>query len=142
MIPFMRRNGLRALISLVLALTVPGCGGPVPTEPPFYVPRHPDVGSRPLGLGEGVLELRGKCLYVGPHLIIWPDDFSVVERDGVAVVEGAGWRIEPGDRIEFGGGSYEEASHLPSGGDVAARLPCPGPYSWISEIVDVIPQGD
>jgi hypothetical protein len=128
-----------ALSSIVLTLGVPGCAGPEPTQAPYYLPRHPDAAATPLGLGQGVLEGRGRCFYVGRFLLIWPDDYFVTERDGIAVIEGDGWRISPGDHIEFGGGSYDRASDLPNGAAEATGVPCSGPYNWVSEIRDVIP---
>ncbi len=86
-----------------------------------------------------MLEVRGKCFYVGRFLLIWPDDYFVTERDGIAVIEGDGWRISPGDHIEFGGGSYDRPSDLPNGAAEATGVPCSGPYNWVSEIRDVIP---
>ena len=129
-----------AIAVLVLAFGALSCSGPEPTEPPYYVPLHPDLEFTPLGLSEGVLEARGKCLYLGTYLMIWPDDYYVVERDGVAVIEGGGWRIAPGDHIEVVGGAYERASDLPNAADVATRTPCPGPYRWVSGVQNVTPR--
>jgi hypothetical protein len=126
----------------VLGFAAVSCSEPEGTPAPYFLPRHPDAESASLGLGEGVLEARGKCLYVGDHLVIWPDGYFVTESDGRPVIEGDGWRIAPGDRIEFGGGSYDQISDLPNGRDEAASVPCSGPYNWVSEIHNVMPSQD
>lgn len=113
------------------------CSGPEPTPAPYWLPRHPEMDATPLGLAEGVLEARGKCLYLNRGLLIWPHDFYITERDGRPVVVGGGWLIAPGDHIEVGGGSYNELSDLPSGAAEAASVPCSGPYIWVSRVRDV-----
>ena len=102
----------------------------------FYLPRHVNLSSTPLGLGEGTLELRDKCLYLGPNLLIWPEDFSLVHADLATVIVGDGWTIAPGDAIQAGGGQYANAADLPSP-VIGGLPPCPGPYVWVAEILSV-----
>jgi hypothetical protein len=99
----------------------------------YYLPRHANLSATPLGLGVGTVDLRDHCLYLGPNLLIWPVDYSLVQKDGATAVQGGGWTITPGDAIEVGGGQYTNSADLPSA-VVGGLPPCPGPYMWISAI--------
>lgn len=128
-----------AAAALVLS-SVTGCGSDHAMAPDFsiapgsyYLPRHATLSATPMGLGVGTVALRNDCLYLGPDLLIWPKEYSLVQQEGSTVVQGGGWTIAPGDAIEVGGGQYANAAELPSP-VIGGLPPCPGPYMWISAI--------
>lgn len=90
-----------------------------------------------MGLAEGILQVRNKCLYLDDLLLIWPEDYAITTVDGRGAVVGDGWTASPGQKVSLGGGQYELVSELPSGGGSASIVPCPGPYMWVSEILGV-----
>jgi hypothetical protein len=135
------RNATKALATAALVLgAASGCGTDQAMAPDwsiasgsYYLPRHATLSATPLGLAVGTVVLRDHCLYLGPNLLIWPKDYSLVQRDGATVIVGGGWTIAPGDAIEAGGGQYANSADLPSSA-IGGFPPCPGPYMWIAAI--------
>ena len=104
----------------------------------YYLPRHINLSSTPLGLAQGTVELRDHCLYLGTSLLIWPEEYSLVDRDRATVIVGDGWTIAPGDAIEVGGGEYSNVADLPSS-VIGGLPPCRGSFLWVAEIQKVRP---
>lgn len=83
----------------------------------------------------GEVEVRDRCLYIGRHLLIWPERYYLSTDDGETFVVGDGWAIRPGTVVELGGGEYDTLAALPSP-LLGSPPPCPGPYVWIGEVLD------
>lgn len=94
-----------------------------------------------MGLAEGVVELRDKCLYLtgiqGSDLIVWPPEAGWGMRGEELVVGAPGWAVGIGDRVKMGGGGYAEGQLLTP--FIDGVPPCPGPYFWVSDVEEVIP---
>lgn len=116
------------------------CGQPAP--PAGYVfPTHKGFGGAgPAALGIGVLIEEGGCLYLqldppgDRQLVIWPADYQLRQDDngGLAVV-GSGNAARIGDRVQLGGGSYEDkrfVEDLLSSGSLPE--PCVTPSIWMA----------
>lgn len=137
----MRGAGAAVLSAAIGMGAAVGCApGGVASPAPYYLLRHSNLSSTPLGLATGTVELRGQCLYLGPDLLIWPEHYSLSPVDGSAVVVGDRWTIAPGDAIEVGGGQYEDPGDLPSS-TIGGLPPCSGPYLWVAEVLRVGPGG-
>lgn len=133
------RRRLSPIALLLSVVVLCGCDisppTPEPNEGAAYLVRHRASNVAPLGMGGGVVELRGKCLYLGPDLLVWPESFVLADDDPPIVV-GDGWTIVLGATITVGGGDYEQLGLLPSP-IIGEPPPCPGPYIWVSEVLGV-----
>ena len=122
---------------LCAAMLLAACS-PAPNDipAPYYLLRHAETSIKPLGLAEGVLELRDHCLYLGGLLVVWPPDFRFVEAGSVIVISGDGWQMAPGDRVRTGGGQYDSRNNFPAP-MLGNPVPCSGPYLWVGDVTNV-----
>jgi hypothetical protein len=141
-----QHKAIKAIVAASLTLGS-GCAPEPPVSPDtsmnggsFYIVRHINLSATPLGLGEGTVNLRGRCLYFEDNLLIWPEDYSLSHVDGHTQIVGDGWTIAPGASISIAGGEYGKPSELPSA-VIGGLPPCPGPYLWVADVLRVGPAG-
>lgn len=127
-------------LALLVMLVLIGCvEGESTNSESVYFLRHRAAAAAPLGLAEGIVQVRNRCVYLGPNLIIWPEHFSMVTTETATAITGDGFRIAVGDAVAIGGGQYDSVDDLPSDVIGGPELPCSGPYVWVSEVVSVNP---
>jgi hypothetical protein len=129
---------LIAGLGLIAAFVVGCTWAPSETPDPnaLYVVRHGHSDTPPLALAEGTIERRGRCLYIGDTLMVWPESY-MLEPGGTAL-RGDDFRIAPGDVVQVGGGGYDSLLEMPSQ-LIGAAPPCAGPYFWVSKTRNVVP---
>lgn len=135
----------KALTAALIMFAAAGCSAESTVDPDgsmapgsYFMARHVNLSTVPLGIADGTVALRRNCLYLGSNLLLWPEDYSLREADAETVVVGDGWTIAPGDPIVVSGGQYARSSDLPSQ-VIGGFPPCSGPYLWVADVLSVGP---
>lgn len=107
--------------------------GAWPVPHGYDFPRHSIWGGGPLALFDGTLILDGTCVRTATDgaTVVWPPGYRLAIVGGEPVVFGGSRRLPMGQRIQMGGGFYDNPP--PTSFDVGD---CPAPYFLSTGFID------